>query len=177
MLLARDSIIGISIPSSISLLANFFTRSIMHHHVTNSLVTLLASFLWWCIMERVKRLASNKIELGMKVSTIESRASNLPMDKRNYICCHKGSTDQDLHRICRNQYKHLGSDVGYWPERYLGHVYIVLEPVGSARLTFDDDFVLYELCDLVNECCLESRMRSWTWQGVSKWSRGKDWYI
>ena len=22
---------------------------------------------------------------------------------------------------------------------YLGHVYIVLEPVGSARLTFDDD--------------------------------------
>ena len=23
----------------------------------------------------------------------------------------------------------------------LGHVYIVLEPVGSARLTFNDDFV------------------------------------
>ena len=33
----------------------------------------------------------------------------------------------------------------------LGHVYIVLEHVGSARLTFDDDFVLYELCDLVIE--------------------------
>ena len=28
---------------------------------------------------------------------------------------------------------------------YLGHVYIVLEPVGSARLTFDDD-LYYELC-------------------------------
>ena len=28
----------------------------------------------------------------------------------------------------------------------LGHVYIVLEPVGSARLTFDDD-LYYELCD------------------------------
>ena len=28
----------------------------------------------------------------------------------------------------------------------LGHVYIVLEPVGCARLTFDDNFVLYELC-------------------------------
>ena len=27
----------------------------------------------------------------------------------------------------------------------LGHVYIVLEPVGSARLTFDDD-MYYELC-------------------------------
>ena len=27
----------------------------------------------------------------------------------------------------------------------LGHVYIILEPVGSARLTFDDD-LYYELC-------------------------------
>ena len=30
----------------------------------------------------------------------------------------------------------------------LGHVYIVLEPVGSARLTFDDD-LYYVLCDLM----------------------------
>ena len=30
----------------------------------------------------------------------------------------------------------------------LVHVYIVLEPVGSARLTFDDD-LYYELCDLM----------------------------
>ena len=30
----------------------------------------------------------------------------------------------------------------------LGHVYIVLEPVGSARLMFDDD-LYYELCDLM----------------------------
>ena len=42
------------------------------------------------------------------------------------------------------------------------HVYTVLEPVGSARLTFVDDIVLYELCDLVNEYCSESRMRSRT---------------
>ena len=41
----------------------------------------------------------------------------------------------------------------------LGHVYIVLEPVGSARLTFGDDIVLYALYVLVTECCLESRMR------------------
>ena len=34
----------------------------------------------------------------------------------------------------------------------LSHVYIVLEPTGSARLTFDDDLVLYELCYLVTEC-------------------------
>ena len=37
-----------------------------------------------------------------------------------------------------------------------------LEPVGSACLTFNDDIVLYELCDLMTECCLESRMRSRT---------------
>ena len=40
-------------------------------------------------MERVKRLAGNKIELGMKIPTIKSRASNIPMDKGNYVCCHK----------------------------------------------------------------------------------------
>ena len=39
---------------------------------------------------------------------------------------------------------------------------IILEPIGSARLTLDDDFVLYELCDLVTECYSESRMRSRT---------------
>ena len=44
-------------------------------NVTNELVTE------WCITERVKRLASNEIELGMKIPTIESRASNIPMTK------------------------------------------------------------------------------------------------
>ena len=43
-------------------------------------------------MERVKRLAGNEIELGMKIPTIESRASNIPMDKGNYVCCHNNST-------------------------------------------------------------------------------------
>ena len=28
----------------------------------------------------------------------------------------------------------------------LGHVYIVLEPVGSARLTFDDDWYYEFMC-------------------------------
>ena len=32
-------------------------------------------------MERVKRLAGNEIELGMKIPTIESRASNITMTK------------------------------------------------------------------------------------------------
>ena len=59
-----------------------------------------------------------------------------------------GLTDKDLRRICRSQYEHPGSAIGYEPEMCLGHVYIVLEPVGSARLTFDDD-LYYELCDLM----------------------------
>ena len=72
-----------------------------------------------------------------------------------------GLTDKDLRRICRNQYGHLGSAIGYLSEMCLGHVNIVLEPVGSARITFDHD-LYYELCDLMTEVCSESRMRSRT---------------
>ena len=57
-----------------------------------------------------------------------------------------GLTDKDLRRICRNQYEHPGSAIGYWPETCLGHVYIVLEPVGSARLTLDDDRYYEFMC-------------------------------
>ena len=64
-------------------------------------------------MERVKRVASNAIELGIEIPTIESRASNIPMDKGNCVCYHNGLTDKDLHRICRSQYEHLGSSIGY----------------------------------------------------------------
>ena len=52
MLLAQDSIIGISIPSSISLPASLFSRYVMHHSVTNSLATLLARLVVMCITER-----------------------------------------------------------------------------------------------------------------------------
>ena len=44
MLLARDSIVGILLPSSILLLASLFTRSVMHHLVTNSLVVCLQAY-------------------------------------------------------------------------------------------------------------------------------------
>ena len=44
-------------------------------NVTNELVA------GCCITERVKRLASNEIELGMMIPTIKSRASNIPMTK------------------------------------------------------------------------------------------------
>ena len=59
MLLARDSIVGIVIPSSISLPPSLFTRSLMHHLATNSLVTLLARLIVMCITERAQRYLSD----------------------------------------------------------------------------------------------------------------------
>ena len=56
MLLARDSIVGIPIPRSISLPASHFTRTVMHDPVTRHLVTL--SSLWWCITEWAQRYLS-----------------------------------------------------------------------------------------------------------------------
>ena len=58
MLLAQDSIVDISIPSSISLPASLFTRSVMHHPATHSLVTLLARLIVMCITERAQRYLS-----------------------------------------------------------------------------------------------------------------------
>ena len=60
-------------------------HSVIQYHnelagnVTNDLATRS------CITNRVKRLAGNEIELGMEIPTIESRASNIPIDKGNYI--------------------------------------------------------------------------------------------
>ena len=45
------------------------------NNVTNELVV------GCCIMERIKRLAGNELELGMMIPTIESWASNIPMTK------------------------------------------------------------------------------------------------
>ena len=69
----------------------------MHHHnqlkVTKCLVT------GSCITVRVKLLAGNEIEQGIGIPTIESRASNVPIDKGNCIrgCLnprHRGSFDE-----------------------------------------------------------------------------------
>ena len=59
MLLARDSIVGIIIPSSISSPASLFTRSVMHHPATNSLVTMLARLIVMCITVRAQRYLSD----------------------------------------------------------------------------------------------------------------------
>src|SRR6266496_1439579 len=58
MLLAQDSIVGIIIPSSIPLPASLFTRSIILHLATNSLVTLLARLRVMSITERAQRYLS-----------------------------------------------------------------------------------------------------------------------
>ena len=64
-----------------------------------------------CITERVKRHASNKIELVIEIPTIESRASNIPVTKgTTMLFC--GLTNKDLRRICRSQYEHPGSAIG-----------------------------------------------------------------
>ena len=86
-------------------------HSVIEYHnelasnVTNELATRS------CITERVKRLAGNEIELGMERPMIESRASNIPTHKGNYVCCHKGLTDKDLHRNVGNN---MGSSSRYW---------------------------------------------------------------
>ena len=54
MLLDRDSIVGILIPSSISLWGSLFTHSVMHHPINNSLFTLLARLIVMCITERAR---------------------------------------------------------------------------------------------------------------------------
>ena len=60
-----------------------WAHSIMHHHNELNVTKELAT--GSCVTERVKRLASNKIERGIGILMIESRASNMPIDKGNCI--------------------------------------------------------------------------------------------
>ena len=60
-----------------------WAHSVMHHHNELNVTKELA--LGLCVTERVKRLAGNKIEEGKGIPTIESRASNIPIDKGNCI--------------------------------------------------------------------------------------------
>ena len=85
-----------------------WAHSVMHHHnelnVTKALVT------GSCIAVRVKRLAGNEIEQGIGIPTIESRASNISIDKGNCIlgCLnprHRGSSDEIIK-------EHVGANMG-----------------------------------------------------------------
>ena len=60
-----------------------WAHSVMHHHNELNVTKELAA--GSCVTERVKRLAGNEIERGIGIPTIESRASNLPIDKGNCI--------------------------------------------------------------------------------------------
>ena len=51
------------------------------HHISLASIATNKLVAGRCIMERVKRLAGNEIELGIEIPTIESRASNIPMTK------------------------------------------------------------------------------------------------
>ena len=55
----------------------------MHHHNELNVTTELAT--GSCVTERVKRLAGNEIERGIGIPMIESRSSNVPIDKGNCI--------------------------------------------------------------------------------------------
>ena len=55
------------------------------HHISLASIATNELFARWCITKRVKRLASNEIELGIEIPTIESRASKIPIDKGNRI--------------------------------------------------------------------------------------------
>src|SRR3954462_14624663 len=85
-----------------------WAHSVMHHHnelnVTKWLIT------GSCITVRVKGLAGNEIERGIGILTIESRASNIPIDKgnciRNYLNRrHHGSSDEIIE-------EHVGANMG-----------------------------------------------------------------
>ena len=122
-------------------------------YITISLASIATNELvaGWCVIERVKRLADNKIERGIGIPTIESRASNVPIDKGN---CIRGLIESSTswfirwhHRgACGSQHGYPDPSVGYWPESCLGHVCMTHEPVGSTHLRFDDARVIGKVC-------------------------------
>ena len=86
MLLAQDSIVGISIPSSISLPASLFTHSVTHHPATNSLVAMLAR-LKWCALPSGPRDTSPTI--GVTNPNLEIPTQQVPSETPiEHLCNH-----------------------------------------------------------------------------------------
>ena len=80
------------------------------HHISLASITTNMLVVRWCITKRVKRLAGNEIEQGIGIPTIESRASNIPIDKGNCIRDwlkprHRGSSDEII-------VEHVGANMG-----------------------------------------------------------------
>jgi len=82
MLLARDSVVGISIPSSILLPASLFTRSVIHHPATNSLVTLLARLLMMLYYREGPEISLRHTERQIPVSihATQQTPSEIPIE-------------------------------------------------------------------------------------------------
>ena len=68
--------------------------SVIQHHKKLASEVTKELVMRSCVTKRVKRLAGNEIELGIEIPTIESRASNIPFDKRNNVCCYAVLTDK-----------------------------------------------------------------------------------
>ena len=85
-----------------------WAHSVMHHH--NELIVTKCLVTGSCITIRVKLLARNEIKRGIGIPTIESRASNVPIDKGNCIRDylnprHRGSADEIIE-------EHVGANMG-----------------------------------------------------------------
>src|SRR3954464_12937431 len=85
-----------------------WAHSVIHHHYELNVPKCLVT--GSCITIRVKVLAGNEIEQGIGIPTIESRASNISIDKGNCIRGylsprHRGSSDDIIK-------EHVGANMG-----------------------------------------------------------------
>ena len=83
-------------------------------YITISLATNVANelFTTCSITKRVKRLSGNEIELGIEIPrwNLGQVTYRQQREQRMLLC---GLIGKDLRRICRNQYEHPGSAIGY----------------------------------------------------------------
>ena len=86
-----------------------WAHSVMHHHIELKVTKWFVT--GSCIMVRVKWLAGNETERAIGIPTIESRASNVPIDKEgNWVRDwlgprHRGSSDEIIE-------EHVGANMG-----------------------------------------------------------------
>ena len=147
-------------------------------HITISLASNVTNELvaGWCITERVKRLAGNEVELGMKILAIESRASIILMTKGiTYVVI----TVRPIKIFVEYVEPIWASRFRYWlltgdVSRSCLHCSRTRR-IRTLKVTMTVSLWVYIF--LCTEGCSESRMWSRTWWGISKWSRHEDWYI
>ena len=126
-------------------------------------------------MKRVKRLADNEIELGIKIPTIESRASNIPMTKGIiYVVIAVWPIKIFVEYVGTNMSIHVPLLV---IDRRCVSVMSTLfsnRRVRTLKVTMTVSLWVYVFW--CTEGSSESRIWSRTWRGVLRWSRRKDQY-